>query len=261
VSEGARELCQAHGAAVALREPEGERVVYRHGTGAPPEGPPLELAAGLAAEVLRTGRPARLAGIPADPGLAGDDLAPVGAPGIQAAAAVPITVDGRVEGLLCVHRQAPRPFTPRDEAILARLAEHAAIAIRNAALFARVQAARGAAETSEQRFRDLVQGLDAIVWEVDARTLRFTFVSQQAEVILGYPVEHWLAEPEFRLRHVHPEDRAAVAAAWEAAVTEARPAQVEYRARGVGSGGSGRPSASSLVPTAGPSGSGASCWT
>jgi len=34
----------------------------------------------------------------------------------------------------------------------------------------RLQAARMA---SEQRFRDLVQGLDAIVWEADASTLVF----------------------------------------------------------------------------------------
>ena len=47
----------------------------------------------------------------------------------------------------------------------------------------RLQAARMA---SEQRFRDLVQGLDAIVWEADASTLTFSFVSERAEVILGY---------------------------------------------------------------------------
>src|SRR5262249_52837411 len=45
----------------------------------------------------------------------------------------------------------------------------------------RLQAARRA---SEERFRDLVQGLDAIVWEADAATLRYSFVSQRAETIL-----------------------------------------------------------------------------
>ena len=33
---------------------------------------------------------------------------------------------------------------------------------------------------SEQRYRDLVEGLDAIIWEADARTGQFTFVSQRA---------------------------------------------------------------------------------
>ncbi|MGH7368143.1 MAG: PAS domain-containing protein, partial [Candidatus Rokuibacteriota bacterium] len=41
----------------------------------------------------------------------------------------------------------------------------------------RLQAAR---QESEQRYRDLIQGLDAIVWEADARALTFSFVSRRA---------------------------------------------------------------------------------
>src|SRR5262249_36819872 len=33
----------------------------------------------------------------------------------------------------------------------------------------------------EQRYRELVQGLDAIVWEADARTVQLTFVTQQSD--------------------------------------------------------------------------------
>src|SRR5262249_2419896 len=38
------------------------------------------------------------------------------------------------------------------------------------------RAARLAAEGEARRFRDLIQALDAVVWEADPRTLRFTFV-------------------------------------------------------------------------------------
>ena len=64
-------------------------------------------------------------------------------------------------------------------------------------LLAREQAARTYAEAAELRFRDLVNSLDAIVWEADATTFRFTFVSQRALQILGYPVERWLAGTGF----------------------------------------------------------------
>lgn len=55
---------------------------------------------------------------------------------------------------------------------------------------------------------DLVHDLDAIIWELDVARRQFTFVSQRAEELLGYPVERWLHEPGFWAnRIVHPEDR------------------------------------------------------
>ena len=38
--------------------------------------------------------------------------------------------------------------------------------------------------------------IDSIVWEIDARTFQFSFVSKKAERLLGYPVERWLHEPD-----------------------------------------------------------------
>ena len=70
---------------------------------------------------------------------------------------------------------------------------------------------------SEERHRNLVQGLDAIVWEGDAVTWQFTFVSQRAEAMLGYPVDQWLKEPDFWVNHLHPDDR-------EQAITSCREA-------------------------------------
>lgn len=60
---------------------------------------------------------------------------------------------------------------------------------------------------SRQEFDDLVHSLEGIVWEVDAPTLQITFVSKQAERLLGYPTELWLADPSFWKDHLHPEDR------------------------------------------------------
>src|SRR5262245_25399915 len=44
---------------------------------------------------------------------------------------------------------------------------------------------------SEQKYKTLIQSIDAIVWEADAQTFEFSFVSEQAEQLLGYPVECW----------------------------------------------------------------------
>ncbi|HEX3102282.1 MAG TPA: PAS domain-containing protein, partial [Pyrinomonadaceae bacterium] len=57
------------------------------------------------------------------------------------------------------------------------------------------------------QYESLVQSIDGIVWEAEADTFRFRFVNERAEKILGYPVEQWLAEPEFWVNHLHPADR------------------------------------------------------
>jgi len=59
---------------------------------------------------------------------------------------------------------------------------------------------------AEERIQDMVNTLDGIVWESDPDSLNFTYVSEQAERILGYPVADWL-EPEFWPTRIHPEER------------------------------------------------------
>jgi PAS domain S-box-containing protein len=58
-----------------------------------------------------------------------------------------------------------------------------------------------------QRSDDLINAIDGIVWEADAKTFQFTFVSAQAERLLGYPCSRWLTEPTFWRDHIHPDDR------------------------------------------------------
>jgi len=59
---------------------------------------------------------------------------------------------------------------------------------------------------SQLMYSDLVNSVDGIVWEADATTFMFTFVSKQSERILGYPSEQWVKEPTFWQTHVHPDD-------------------------------------------------------
>jgi PAS domain S-box-containing protein len=87
------------------------------------------------------------------------------------------------------------------------------------------------AEASERRFRNLVQDVDAIVWEMDPQTFQFTFVSQQAERILGYPVERWLSELGFWANRIIPEDRERVLSITRDATAKGDDFEVEYRVR------------------------------
>jgi len=59
---------------------------------------------------------------------------------------------------------------------------------------------------SEQRLQGLVETVDGIVWEADAQTFQFSYVSPQAERLLGYPCQRWTNEPGFWRDHIHPDD-------------------------------------------------------
>jgi PAS domain S-box-containing protein len=67
------------------------------------------------------------------------------------------------------------------------------------------------------RLRNLVGEVPGVVWEAwgapDESSQRINFVSDYVERMLGYTVEEWLAEPNFWLRIVHPDDREQAAAA------------------------------------------------
>ncbi|MBI5672821.1 MAG: PAS domain S-box protein [Nitrospirae bacterium] len=64
-----------------------------------------------------------------------------------------------------------------------------------------------ALEQIVHRYKDLINSVNGMVWEADASTTQFTFMSRQAEAILGYPVDQWLSSPTFWVDHMHPEDR------------------------------------------------------
>ena len=81
---------------------------------------------------------------------------------------------------------------------------------------------------SEMRFRDLVNTIDGIVWEADASTLAFTFISDKAERLLGFPSEDW-KRPGFWLERLHPDDRDWAPAFCAASTARMQDHDFEYR--------------------------------
>lgn len=94
----------------------------------------------------------------------------------------------------------------------------------------RKKAGNHTVKLAQQRLRNLVNQLShAIVWEADATTEQFTFVSQNAEGLLGYPVEQWLSQPDFWVNLIHPEDRQWTVALCRKEIFQNRDYELEYR--------------------------------
>lgn len=55
----------------------------------------------------------------------------------------------------------------------------------------------GDLEAARNRFQELVDGIDGVVWEASLPAFRFTYVSGNAAAISGYAAEQWMQEPHF----------------------------------------------------------------
>ncbi|MCC2670424.1 MAG: diguanylate cyclase/phosphodiesterase with sensor(s), partial [Armatimonadetes bacterium] len=108
--------------------------------------------------------------------------------------------EGSCLGCFAVADTVPRSWTADDVETLAELAVSVSTEIQ-----LRHTAQTAAAE--RERYARLLNDVDAIVWEAEADTWRFTFVSGRAEALLGYPVARWLHEPGFWSSLLHPDDR------------------------------------------------------
>ncbi|OIQ79741.1 cyclic di-GMP phosphodiesterase Gmr [mine drainage metagenome] len=59
---------------------------------------------------------------------------------------------------------------------------------------------------TEADYRELVESSQAVIWRATPEA-GFTFVSREAEALLGYPLAQWTESPVFWEQHMHPDDR------------------------------------------------------
>ena len=84
-------------------------------------------------------------------------------------------------------------------------------------------------DATRRHLSDLVNGIEAVIWESDADIHRFTFVNDYARKLLGIDTTRWVAEPAFWFENVHPEDRAHAREHARAARTPGQTYAAEYR--------------------------------
>jgi PAS domain S-box-containing protein len=127
-----------------------------------------------------------------------------------------------VLGTVALYYDEPRRPRPDELQLVRDVSDLASVAIQ----FGRME--RRLRET-ESGARELVDGLDVIVWEADADTRQFTYVSRRAEEMLGYPLERWYADPAFWESLLHPEDRDATVRRYREGARAGVDYESEYR--------------------------------
>jgi PAS domain S-box-containing protein len=130
---------------------------------------------------------------------------------------------GRVLGTFAIYYSHPRSPTEEELKQIQTWPYLASLAVeRHRDLSSLVE--------SRNFFDSLVQSLDGVVWQADPATFQFTYVSQQAEKIFGYPLSEWY-KPGFWIEHLHPEDRNWAAEFCRKSTEQGKDHRFEYRFR------------------------------
>jgi PAS domain S-box-containing protein len=84
-------------------------------------------------------------------------------------------------------------------------------------------------EQSEQRYRQLVESAQVILWRSGLDIAQFSYVNKEAEELLGYATDQWTMTHSFWKEHVHTADRSLVESQCQAAVEQRVPQHFEHR--------------------------------
>jgi protein-histidine pros-kinase len=154
---------------------------------------------------------------------------------VQSLMAVPLKADSRVIGVLHVGTAIRREFTSEDRAFLELVAERVAAIIERARLHesertARVEAeaSRAAAESTSEQLRLALEAGRMGTWQFDLRSQSVEW-SAGLEAIHGYAPGTFPGTFEAFRKEIHPEDRAAVLGAIQAAISQRQEHHIEYR--------------------------------
>jgi PAS domain S-box-containing protein len=80
----------------------------------------------------------------------------------------------------------------------------------------------------ESKYRTLVESIPGIIYAADLNGST-TYVSPQIEKLLGFSPAEWLADPQYRIKQLHPDDKQRVPAEYAEAVAAGQPFRSEYR--------------------------------
>ena len=186
------------------------------------DGVAIGPAAGSCGTAAYTNRQVIVTDIGTDP-LWADYRALAAEHGLRACWSTPFHSGGeKIIGTFAVYYREPRSPAPAELELIERAKRIVSIAVE------RKQAAE-ALRGSQDRLTAIINSVDGIVWEADAATFRFTFVSPRAERLLGYPSGRWIDDPTFWADHIHPDDREQAVRYCVECTEQGRNHEFEYR--------------------------------
>ncbi|MGR9052734.1 MAG: diguanylate cyclase domain-containing protein, partial [Gammaproteobacteria bacterium] len=81
----------------------------------------------------------------------------------------------------------------------------------------------------ERRQDNLIRGIDGFIWEFDAITRQYRYVSSKVESLLGYSPKQWLDNPDFHRLIILPDYKRAALLAFDHAIHEGKSFMLEFR--------------------------------
>jgi PAS domain S-box-containing protein len=180
---------------------------------------PLPLGVGLPGRVLASGRATWIIDLADDPNFPRMKLG--SETGVRSGFAFPVLVGSDVVAVLEFFTTSPREPDPALLEVMEYIGMQLGRAVER-------EKTATALRRSEERYRVLVERSKIIMWEVDLATWTFTYVSEYAEELLGYPREDWY-RPGFWTERLHPEDRDWAMAFCVAATGRCEDHHFEYR--------------------------------
>jgi PAS domain S-box-containing protein len=202
IVDTAARLLEAQGVHLALVD-RGEKTLYgvvssgRHAEDVPRLK--LQLSQSTAAqEALRTGRPVVIGDAGEDPRVNPQARNLMNIHGI---AYMPLKSGEESFGLLIVVSRSPRDWKDEDIELATQFAAVASVALENSHLM--TQLAR-----TEKRLRSLIEHIPAIIYVCEPQPpYRTSYISPQAQSMLGYTPSEWVRDPEsLFMKVIHPDD-------------------------------------------------------
>ncbi len=147
-----------------------------------------------------------------------------------------ITEEGLVLGTLCVYDRQPRDLSPEHRQSLLTLSRQvmAQLNLRQTRHRLHQEAHQHrriaqALDQAQQKYHNLMQSLNAVVWEYSLETERYQFMTPMVQEWLGYPLTDWLTKPAFWADCLHPADRNWVLPFTQSALKTGQSHELEYR--------------------------------
>ena len=193
-------------------------------------------ASGLVKAVVGAGHPIVIENVANDPRVSYPEM--IRHNNLVSYLGVPLHFNDELLGVINFFSREAGQFDNEEVEFLTTLAGQLAVAIYNSRSYERAQAQAASLEsayreisTTQRKYAQLIETINAIVWEADPVTWQFTFVSKVAEEILGYPSERWLHTPDFWVNHLlHPDDRKAAISRCLNEIALGNDHELEYRA-------------------------------